>query len=456
MGSGGPATNGAHGAAGIDERRMASRPRIVSQMKAKRMPPRAHIKSAALAKAGRSKIEWAEGQMPVLLRIRSRVARAKPLNGIRLACCLHVTTETAHLMLTLKAAGARIALCASNPLSTQDDIAASLVKDFGISVYAIRGEDRATYYQHIQAVLAMGPHVTMDDGADLVSTIHKDPARFGRDILGGTEETTTGVIRLKSLDAQGKLRYPVIAVNDADTKHLFDNRYGTGQSTIDGILRATNRLIAGSVFVIAGYGWCGKGLAQRARGMGAHVIVTEVDPVKALEAVMDGFEVMRLADAAPRGDLFVTVTGCSQVLTPTHFARMKDGAIVANSGHFDVEIDLPGLRRMSRRRQRVRGEIDQYVLRNGRRINVLGEGRLINLACAEGHPPGVMDMSFANQALACEYLVRQAARLKPHVYPVPPDIDREIARLKLAALGVSMDRLTPEQQRYLSSWELGT
>jgi len=453
MASGGLATNGA--TVTTEERRVRSpRPRVASEMK--RPLQRAHINSAALAKAGRSKIEWAEGQMPVLLQIRSRVARTKPLKGIRLACCLHVTTETAHLMLTLNAAGAQVALCASNPLSTQDDIAASLVKDFGLSVYAIHGEDRETYYEHIQAVLAMGPHVTMDDGADLVSTIHKDPARFGRDVLGGTEETTTGVIRLKSLDAQGKLRYPVIAVNDADTKHLFDNRYGTGQSTIDGILRATNRLIAGSVFVISGYGWCGKGLAQRARGMGAHVIVTEVDPVKALEAVMDGFEVVRLAEAAPRGDIFVTVTGCSQVLTPAHFARMKDGAIVANSGHFDVEIDMPGLKRLARRCRRVRGEIDQYVLRSGRCINVLGEGRLVNLACAEGHPPGVMDMSFANQALACEYLVREGSRLQPHVYPVPPEIDREIARLKLTALGVSVDRLTPHQQQYLSSWELGT
>jgi len=417
---------------------------------------RCHIKNAALAKAGRSKIEWAADQMPVLLKIRSRVARTKPLTGVRLACCLHVTTETAHLMLTLKAAGAQVALCASNPLSTQDDVAASLVKDHGISVYAIRGEDRVSYYRHIQAVLSGSPHITMDDGADLVSTIHKHPHRFGKDIVGGTEETTTGVIRLKSLDAQGKLRYPVIAVNDADTKHLFDNRYGTGQSTIDGILRATNRLLAGSVFVVAGYGWCGKGLSQRARGMGAHVIVSEVDPIKGLEAVMDGFEVMSLTEAARRGDIFVTVTGCSQVLTARHFLRMKDGAIVANSGHFDVEIDLKALARLSKRRQVMRHGIHQYRLRNGRRINVLGEGRLVNLACAEGHPPGVMDMSFANQALACEYLTRHGRRIAPHVYPVPKDIDRKIAVLKLSSLGVSLDRLTPAQQRYLSSWELGT
>ena len=415
-----------------------------------------HIKTPALAKAGTAKIDWAESQMPVLLQIRSRVARSKPLKGIRLACCLHVTTETAHLMLTLKAGGAQVALCASNPLSTQDDIAASLVQDFGISVYAIRGEGRKTYYSHIHEVLARSPHLTMDDGADLVSTVHKQPQRFGRDLLGGTEETTTGVIRLKSLDAQGKLRYPVIAVNDADTKHLFDNRYGTGQSTIDGILRATNRLLAGSVFVVAGYGWCGKGLAQRAKGMGAHIIVTEVDPIRALEAVMDGFQVMTLREAASRGDIFVTVTGCSQVVTAAHFARMKDNAIVANAGHFDVEIDLQGLQRLSRSRRVMREGIHQFVLRSGRRINVLAEGRLVNLACAEGHPPGVMDMSFANQALASEYLVKHGRRLAPHVYPVPKDIDRAIAGLKLKALGVSVDRLTPFQQKYLSSWELGT
>ena len=420
------------------------------------MTIRSHIKNASLARVGRSKIAWAESQMPVLLQIRGRAARTKPLAGVRLACCLHVTTETAHLMLTLKAAGARVALCASNPLSTQDDIAASLVKDFGISVYSVRGEDRATYYDHIHRVLSTSPHITMDDGADLVSTIHKEPGRFGKDIIGGTEETTTGVIRLKSLDAQGRLRYPVIAVNDADTKHLFDNRYGTGQSTIDGILRATNRLLAGSVFVVAGYGWCGKGLAQRARGMGAQVIVTEIDPIKALEAVMDGFQVMTLREAAHRGEFFVTVTGCNQVVRGEHFARMRDGAVVANSGHFDVELDLKSLARLARHRQRMREGIVQYVLRGGRRINVLAEGRLVNLACAEGHPPGVMDMSFANQALASEYLWRHAKRLAPHVYPVPKDIDRQIARLKLRALGVSLDRLTPAQQRYLSSWELGT
>lgn len=394
--------------------------------------------------------------MPVLLKIRQRVARTKPLKGVRLACCLHVTTETAHLMLTLKAAGAHVSLCASNPLSTQDDIAASLVTHYDMRVFAIRGEDRRTYYNHIQAVLHAEPHVTMDDGADLVSTIHKQPRRFGRYVMGGTEETTTGVIRLKSLDAQGRLRYPVIAVNDADTKHLFDNRYGTGQSTIDGILRATNRLLAGSVVVVAGYGWCGKGLAQRAKGMGARVIVTEIDSIKALEAVMDGFQVMPLTVAARHGDIFVTVTGCCQVITAAHFARMKDQALVANAGHFDVEIDLTTLGRMSRRKRMIRNGISQYLLKDGRRINVLGEGRLVNLACAEGHPPGVMDMSFANQALACEYLLQQGRRLAPHVYPVPKEIDREIARLKLSALGIAIDRLSAGQQRYLSSWELGT
>ncbi|MBI3321547.1 MAG: adenosylhomocysteinase [Candidatus Omnitrophica bacterium] len=421
------------------------------------MRQRFHIKSPSLARSGRSKIQWAESQMPVLLQIRSRVARAIPLKGVRLACCLHVTTETAHLMLTLKAAGAHIALCASNPLSTQDDIAASLVKDFGLSVYAIRGEGRTTYYDHIEAALSTSPHITMDDGADLVSTIHKQPHRFGSDIIGGTEETTTGVIRLKSLDAQRRLRYPVIAVNDADTKHLFDNRYGTGQSTIDGILRATNRLLAGSVFVIAGYGWCGKGLAQRARGMGAHVIVAEVDPIKALEGVMDGFDVMSLREAARRGDIFVTVTGCSGVLRAEHFLRMKDGAVIANAGHFDVELDLPALEGLSTRCQPMREGIHQYTLRrNGRRISVLAQGRLVNLSCAEGHPPGVMDMSFANQALACEYLKQHGRQLEPHVYPMPKEIDRAIAQLKLRALGVSIDRLTPTQEKYLSSWELGT
>jgi len=414
------------------------------------------VSDLRLSRAGREKIAWAESQMPVLGKIRARVLRTKPLRGTRVACCLHVTTETAHLMLALKAAGAQVALCASNPLSTQDDIAACLVRDHGLAVYAVRGENRKTYYEHLHAVLGHAPHITMDDGADLVSTVHQHPSRFGREVIGGTEETTTGVIRLRSLETQGRLRYPVIAVNDADTKHLFDNRYGTGQSTIDGILRATNQLIAGSVFVVAGYGWCGKGLAQRARGMGASVIVAEVDAVRALEAVMDGYRVMGLREAVRQADIVVTVTGCCQVLTSRHFTQMKDGVLIANSGHFDVEIDLPALKRLSRRRLRMRNGIDQYVLRNGRRLNVLGEGRLVNLACAEGHPPGVMDMSFANQALACEYLWRRGRRLEPKVYPVPRHIDEQIARLKLSAFGVSLDRLTPTQQRYLASWELGT
>ena len=415
-----------------------------------------HVRSLALAKTGKAKIDWAESQMPVLVDIRTRFAKEKPLKGVRIAGCLHVTTETAHLMLALQAGGAQLALCASNPLSTQDDVAASLVKDFGVSVYAIHGEDRTTYYDHIEAVLSMPAHVTMDDGADLASTIHKEFDRYGRDIIGGTEETTTGVIRLRSLEAQGKLRYPVISVNDAKTKHLFDNRYGTGQSTIDGILRATNRLLAGSVFVVAGYGWCGKGLAQRAKGMGAQVIVTEIDPIRALEAVMDGFRVMPMEQAAPLGDMFVTVTGCSDVISERHFRKIKDGAIVANSGHFDVEIDLKTLKRLSRTHQIMRNGIDQYVLRDGRRINVLGEGRLVNLACAEGHPSNVMDMSFANQALSCEHLAKQGKELERKVYAVPEAIDRQIAALKLKSLGVATDRLTATQERYLSSWEIGT
>ena len=414
------------------------------------------IKDIALAGEGKRRIEWAERDMPVLASVRARFLKEQPFVGKTLAAVLHVTAETANLARTLKAGGANVFLAASNPLSTQDDVAASLVKDFGMSVYAVRGEDRATYYRHIEEALSRSPHMTMDDGADLVSTVHKEPDRFGRDLIGGTEETTTGVIRLKSLDAEGRLRYPVIAVNDADTKHLFDNRYGTGQSTIDGILRATNRLLAGSVFVVAGYGWCGKGLAQRARGQGAHVIITEIDAIKGLEAVMDGFEVMPMREAALRGDFFVTVTGCADVINAAHFSRMKDGAVVSNSGHFDVEIDLKALKRLAKSQRVLREGIRQYVLANGRRVNVLAEGRLVNLACAEGHPPGVMDMSFANQALSAEYLKQHGAALAPHVYPVPKEIDQEIARLKLAALGVSLDKLTPEQQRYLSSWELGT
>jgi adenosylhomocysteinase len=415
-----------------------------------------HIQDRSLAKVGRAKIDWAEHQMPVLLQIRKRWTKTRPLAGFRVACCLHVTTETAHLMITLKAAGATVALCASNPLSTQDDIAASLVEDHGISVFAIRGEDRNSYYKHIDAALSISPHATMDDGADLVSTIHQSPARYGKNIIGGTEETTTGVIRLQSLAAAGKLRYPVIAVNDAKTKHLFDNRYGTGQSTIDGIVRATNRLLAGAVFVVAGYGWCGKGLASRARGMGSRVLVTEIDPVKGLEAVMDGFQVLSMKDAAPVGDIFVTVTGCSSVIRREHFEAMKDGAIVSNSGHFDVEIALEDLKALTRSVANVRGGIQQHTLKDGRKINILGEGRLVNLACAEGHPPGVMDMSFANQALGCEYIKNNAKKLEKKVYPIPEEIDREIARLKLSAIGVSIDKLTPSQKKYLSSWDAGT
>ncbi len=414
------------------------------------------IRDPSLAHQGNLRIAWAEAQMPVLRAIRQRFAKTKPLRGLRISCCLHVTSETANLVLTLKAGGAQVRLCASNPLSTQDEVAASLVKDHRIPVFAIRGENRDTYYAHITDVLAQQPHLTMDDGADLVSTIHKHPARFGGQILGGTEETTTGVIRLRSLEARGELRYPIIAVNDAKTKQLFDNRYGTGQSTIDGILRSTNRLLAGSAFVVSGYGWCGKGLAQRARGMGAQVVVTEVDPIRALEAVMDGFRVMSLDQAAPLGDIFVTVTGCSSVISERHFRRMKDGAVVANSGHFDVEIDLPALRRLSVRHRHIRNGLEQFQLRDGRVINLLGEGRLVNLSCAEGHPSTVMDLSFANQALACEYLSRAARRLSPKVYPVPEEIDRKIAALKLKAFGIAIDTLTAQQHRYLASWELGT
>lgn len=414
------------------------------------------IKDSALASAGKAKIDWAESQVPVLKAIRKRFEADKPLKGYRVSACLHVTTETAHLMITLKAGGAEIALCASNPLSTQDDIAASLVEDYGISVFAIRGEDRDTYYDHINSALSISPHVTMDDGADLVSSVHKNPEKYGKDIIGGTEETTTGVIRLKSLAAEGKLSFPVISVNDADTKHLFDNRYGTGQSTIDGIIRATNRLISGTVFVVCGYGWCGKGLAQRARGMGAQVVVTEVDPIKGLEAVMDGFQVMPIADAAKIGDIFVTVTGNTSVIRDEHFKVMKDGALVSNSGHFDVELDIVALEKLSTSDKVIRTSIHQYVMSDGRKINVLGEGRLVNLACAEGHPPGVMDMSFANQALSCEHLIQNGSDMKPDVYAVPKPIDERIAAIKLEGLGVKIDELTPEQKKYLASWEIGT
>jgi len=414
------------------------------------------VKDIRLAAAGRDRIEWAKKDMPVLRSIGVRFAKEKPLRGVRIAACLHVTTETAALMQVLAAGGAKVALCASNPLSTQDEAAASLVKHDGIAVYAIKGEDRKTYYRHILSALTVVPNVTMDDGADLVSVVHTEKQGYLKDILGGTEETTTGVVRLAAMGEKGVLRYPIIAVNEAKTKHFFDNRYGTGQSTIDGILRATNRLLAGSCFVVAGYGWCGRGLAMRARGMGARVLVTEVDPLPALEALMDGFEVVSMTEAARVGDIFCTVTGNLHVLRREHFERMKDGAIVCNSGHFNVEIDIPALAKMARSVRTVRPFVEEYLLRDGRAIHVLGEGRLINLAAAEGHPATVMDMSFANQALSVEYMLRHHGRLSNVVHPVPGPIDREIARLKLAAIGVRIDRLTAEQKKYLASWEMGT
>ena len=414
------------------------------------------VKDLSLAEKGRLRIEWATRDMPVLARLKDEFERERPLAGLRIGACLHVTTETANLMIVLKAGGAEVVLCASNPLSTQDEVAASLVKDFGIPVFALRGEDRDTYYAHIKAVLDTHPHITMDDGADLISTLHAERPEQAKEVWGGTEETTTGVIRLRSMARDGALKYPIIAVNDALTKHLFDNRYGTGQSTIDGILRATNRLFAGSVFVVAGYGWCGRGLAMRAHGMGARVIVTEVDPLRALEAVMDGFEVMPMEEAAEKGDFFCTVTGDIAVIRKEHFMRMKDGAIVANSGHFNVELDLEGLKEISKEIRRIRDHVQEYTLVNGRKIYILAEGRLVNLAAAEGHPSAVMDMSFANQALCCAYLAKHAKELKPQVYVVPEEIDRRVAEMKLSSMGVRIDRLTPEQEKYLSSWEMGT
>ena len=414
------------------------------------------VKNIQLAKDGKLRIEWASQSMPVLNRIRQRFAEEKPLAGVKLAACLHVTTETAALMQTLKAGGASVALCASNPLSTQDEAAASLVQHDRIPVFAIKGENHKTYYGHINAVLDTRPQFTMDDGADLVSTLHSERKKLLDHVRGGTEETTTGIIRLRSMAADGVLQYAIIAVNDARTKHFFDNRYGTGQSTLDGFIRATNRLIAGTRFVVCGYGWCGRGIAMRARGMGANVIVTEIDSLPALEAVMDGFTVMPIGEAAPIGDFFCTVTGNINVIRREHFRQMKDGAIVANSGHFNVELDLPGLASLSRSRRIIRPFVEEHVLRNGRRINVLGDGRLINLAAAEGHPSSVMDMSFANQALSIEYMVKLRKPLAKNVYPVPEAIDRQIAREKLAAMGVAIDKLTPEQKKYLASWELGT
>ncbi|MFQ5485334.1 MAG: adenosylhomocysteinase [Desulfobacterales bacterium] len=414
------------------------------------------IKNIKLANDGARRIDWANQSMPVLNRIHDRFKKEKPLKGIRIGACLHVTTETASLMQTLKSGGANAFLCASNPLSTQDDVAASLVKNSKIPVFAIKGENNKTYYKHINAVLDAGPHFTMDDGADLVSTIHSGRKDLIKDIRGGTEETTTGIIRLKSMAKAGILQYPIIAVNDARTKHFFDNRYGTGQSTIDGIIRSTNRLLAGSRFVVCGYGWCGRGLAMRARGMGANVIVTEVDPLAALEAVMDGFTLMPIRKAAEIGDFFCTVTGNINVIRKNHFMLMKDGAIICNSGHFNVELDLDGLKEITKTTKTLRPHVQEHVLKNGRRLNVLGEGRLINLASAEGHPSSVMDMSFANQALSIEYMVKLKKPLAKDVYPVPEKIDMQIAREKLAGTGITIDKLTGEQKKYLASWDLGT
>ncbi len=440
---------------------------------------RSDVRDLALAPRGKTRIEWADASMPVLRQIRERFEKEKPLRGLRLSACLHVTSETANLARTLTAGGADLVLCASNPLSTQDEVAASLAADYGVSVYAIKGEDHATYYEHIRAALAHRPHLTMDDGADLVSSLLF--LALGRDaevdpvirrwaatlsseerktlfsgIIGGTEETTTGVIRLKAMEKAGVLKFPVVAVNEAKTKHFFDNRYGTGQSTLDGIIRATNLLVAGLNVVVAGYGWCGRGVAMRARGLGAQVIVTELDPTKAIEAVLDGYRVMTMAQAAPQGDIFVTVTGNKGVLREEHFLAMKDGAVVCNSGHFNVEIDIPALERLSRERRAIRESVEEFRLSDGRRIHLLADGRLINLAAAEGHPASVMDMSFANQALAAEFMVLNHATLERKVYAVPEEIDREIARLKLESMGMAIDTPTPEQAKYMSSWEEGT
>jgi adenosylhomocysteinase len=414
------------------------------------------VKGFELADLGKKRIEWANQSMKVLQIIRKEFIKNQPLKGIRVSACLHVTAETANLMIALRDGGADVALCASNPLSTQDDVAASLVRDYSIPVFAIKGEDNDSYYSHIMAAVDHRPQITMDDGADLVSVLHTKRQAELANVIGGTEETTTGVIRLRAMAKEGVLRYPIVAVNDADTKHLFDNRYGTGQSTIDGIVRATNFLLAGSKFVVAGYGWCGRGLASRARGAGAEVIVTEIDPTKALEAVMDGFRVMSMEEAAKLGDVFCTVTGNKNVLARQHFELMKDGAIISNSGHFNVEIDIPSLEKLSSSKRTTRTFVDEYSLRDGRRINLLGEGRLINLAAAEGHPASVMDMSFADQALCCDYMVKNHASLENKVYTVPVDLDKRVAKLKLESLGVKIDRLTSEQEEYLASWNEGT
>src|SRR4030043_979047 len=411
-----------------------------------------HIKDKSLAAAGRLRIEWAGREMPVIKLIRQRFIKEKPLKGVRISACLHVTTETANLALTLKEGGADVVLCASNPLSTQDDVAAALV-DYGIPVNAIRGEDNRTYYKHIIAALKHKPHITMDDGADLVSTLHKDYAKLVANVIGGTEETTTGVIRLRNMAKAGKLIYPIIAVNDAQTKHLFDNRYGTGQSTIEGITRATNILWAGRTVVVSGCGWCGKGIARRAQGLGAHVIITEVQPIPALEAAMDGYQVMPLIKACEIGEVFITTTGDMNVIDKAHISRMKDGAILANSGHFNVEINIQAMESLAKSKKRMRSSVDEYALGGGRRIYLLGEGRLINLAAAEGHPASVMDMSFANQALCLEYLVKNRDKLELKVYPWPAEIDREVGRLKLASMNINIDSLTKKQKKYLESWE---
>jgi len=414
-----------------------------------------HVKDQTLVKSGHQRIEWADTEMPVLRRIRERFSRERPLAGRRIAACLHVTSETANLMRTLVAGGAQVRLCASNPLSTQDDVAAALVED-QIAVFAIKGEDRDAYYRHIHQALDLKPHITMDDGADLVSTIHSARPDLLHEIIAGTEETTTGVIRLRSMARDGALKYPIVAVNDAKTKHLFDNRYGTGQSTIDGLLRATNLLLAGKTMVVCGYGSCGRGLAMRARGLGARVIITEVSPLHALEAVMEGYEVMPVAEAAREGDIFITVTGNRAVIRREHFEVMKDGAVLGNSGHFNVEIDIPALEDLAASTREVRPLVQEYRMRDGRRLYLLAKGRLLNLAAAEGHPAAVMDMSFANQALVVEYLVREGRQLAPNVYSVPADIDQSVARLKLDAMGIRIDELTAEQQKYLQSWEEGT
>ena len=414
------------------------------------------VKDPALARQGVDRIEWAEREMPVLRLIRERFSKERPLEGLRISGCLHVTTETANLALVLRDGGAQVALCASNPLSTQDDVAAALVEVYGIPTFSIRGEDNDTYYKHIRSALEQGPHITLDDGADLVATIHTERQDLIDNIIGGTEETTTGVIRLHALAGDSKLRYPIIAVNEADTKHFFDNRYGTGQSTLDGITRATNMLWAGRKVVVAGYGWCGRGVASRAKGMGSHVMVTEVDPIRALEAVMDGFQVMPMEEAARVGEVFITVTGGINTIDKAHLEAMRDGAVLANSGHFNVEINIPALEEMSETHRHIRESVEEYALEDGRKLYLLGEGRLINLAAAEGHPSAVMDMSFANQALAVEYLVKRGEPLKPDVYPVPKEIDHQVGRLKLSSLGVAIDALTAEQGQYLTSWETGT